>query len=140
MKKFFYTAITILQALLLISIPIIEYFSTKKMGMMRYMVYQNQLWQKQYPITTLKYIAISIFIVLIMISLIFYFRKSNAAFRKISLPIIIVNVILTVVFIFFTLAYSTSSFRAYYFICISLATATFIQNIKILVYFKIKNV
>lgn len=137
MKKAFYWVSTILQVVFLIAACGIQFFSMKKMGMMRYVVYINHVWEDQYPIPALQYAAIA-FLVLFSVIILLYvkIKKSNYTMGKKVLSMLIMEVIITLAFVFFTLAYSTESYRSYYFISLILAIITLIQDIKILVYLK----
>jgi hypothetical protein len=136
MKKIFYWIATILQMIFLIAACGIQFFSMKKMGMMRYVVYMNHTWEAQYPIPALKYAIITFLVVLSAIILLYVKIKRDIYIDKKVLSMLIMEVIITFAFAFFTLAYSTESYRAYYFISLILAIITLIQNIKILVYLK----
>jgi hypothetical protein len=136
-NKIFYWGIVILQALFLVTAYGIQFFSVKKMGMMRYVLYLNREWEAQYPIATLQYAAIALLVVL-FIGIILYARTkvdNNFMDRKLLL-MLIVEVIVTLTFVVFTFAYSTESYRSYYFACIILAITAILQDIKILVYLK----
>ena len=137
-KKIFYWVSTILQVVFLITACGIQNFSMKKMGMMRYIVYTSHEWEIQYPIATLKYAVIAFLVVLSAIIIVLYVKtkKGNYIIGKKALPMLVVEVIITLAFIFFTLAYSTESYRSYYFISLILAIITLIQDIKILVFLK----
>ncbi len=138
MKKIFYWASTILQVVFLIAAFGIQFFSMKRMGMMRYIVYISGEWKMHYPIATLKYAAIAFLVVLSAIIIILYVKrkKDNYITGRKALPMLIVEVIITLVFVFFTLAYSTESYRSYYFSALILAIITLIQDIKILIFLK----
>lgn len=138
MKKVFYWAFTILQVLFMITACGIQIFSMKKMGMMRYIVYTSREWEVQYPIAALKYAVIAFLVVLSAIIIVLYVKtkKNDYITGKKALPMLIVEVIITLVFVFFTLAYSTESYRSYYFISLILAIIALIQDIKILVFLK----
>ncbi|MEG1795495.1 hypothetical protein [Clostridium sp.] len=135
MKKFFFWMFTILQVLLLITAYGIQFFSMKKMGMMRYVVFINKEWQSLYPISVLQGFAIT-FLILLCSSIILYIKikKDNYFKSKKFLPMLIVDIILTISFVTFTLAYSTVSYRSYYFTSLILAITTLIQDIKIILY------
>lgn len=141
MRKVFYWISSALQVLLLIAAYGIQFFSMKKMGMMRYVVYINHKWEAQYPIASLQYIAIAILVLLVVITYIVFIktRKDAHALGKISLAMMIMQAAITLAFVFFTLAYSAESFRSYYFVCLILAFTALIQDIKVLIYLK-KNV
>lgn len=138
MKKIFYRTCTALQILFLITANGIQYFSMRKMGMMRYVVYINHKWEEQYPITSLQYVAIALLVVLAIIYFVVYvkIKKNNYVLRRMSLLMLIFQGILTLLFVFFTLTYSTASYRSYYFMSLILAFIALIQAVKILVYFK----
>lgn len=141
MKKVIYWISLALQVLLLIAAYGIQFFSMKKMGMMRYVVYINHNWEAQYPIAALQYIAIAFLVLLVVITYVVFIKtsKDSRAFGKMSLPLMIVQAAITLAFVFFTLSYSAESFRSYYFQCLILAVIALIQDIKVLIYLK-KNV
>jgi hypothetical protein len=141
MKKVFYWISSTLQVLLLIAAYGIQFFSMKKMGMMRYVVYINHKWEAQYPIAALQYIAIAVLVLLVVITYVAFIKtkKDARALGKMSLPMMIMQAAITLAYVFFTLSYSAESFRSYYFICLILAVIALIQDIKVLIYLK-KNV
>jgi hypothetical protein len=141
MKKVFYWISSTLQVLLLIAAYGIQFFSMKKMGMMRYVVYINHKWEAQYPIAALQYIAIAVLVLLVVITYVAFIKtkKDARALGKMSLPMMIMQAAITLAYVFFTLSYSAESFRSYYFICLILAFIALIQDIKVLIYLK-KNV
>ncbi|OAA91636.1 hypothetical protein [Clostridium ljungdahlii] len=137
MKKIFYWVSTILQVIFLITACGIQFFSMKKMGMMRYVVYINHTWEAQYPIATLKYAAIAFLVVLCVIILLHAkIKRGKYINNKKALPMLIMEVIMTLAFVIFILAYSTESYLSYYFISLILVIIVLIQDIKILVYLK----
>jgi hypothetical protein len=133
LKKIFYCVSTILQALFLIAAYGIQYFSMKRMGMMRYVVFLNHEWEAHYPITALKYAAIAFLIILCAaIILRVITKKNNYIIDKKTLLMLIADIILTLVFVLFTLIFSTENYRSYYFTSLILAIAALIQHTKIL--------
>jgi hypothetical protein len=136
-SKIFYWVSTLLQALLLITAWGIQYFSMKKMGMMRYILYINREWAAQYPIAALQYSAIA-FLVLLSVVLILYAKTKQVNYftDKKFVSMLAAGVIITFAFVFFSLAYSTDSYRSYYFISMILAITALIQDIKIFVHLK----
>lgn len=136
-SRIFYFLATVLQVIFLIAAYVIQYFSMDRMGMMRYVVYISHEWEAQYPIIALKYGAI-VFLVILPILIVLYFNRksdSNIIYRN-ALPMLILGFIITFAFVIFTLVYSTESYRSYYFTCLILAIIALIQNIKIVVCFK----
>ena len=132
-KKIFYWTSTILQVIFLIGIYGIQYFSVKRMGMMRYVVFKNNQWESNYPITTLKYGAI-VLLVILCITAILYIKnkKSNYSMDKKTLPMLIAGILITIIFVLFTLIFSTENYISYYFTVIILGIIGLIQYIKIL--------
>lgn len=139
MKKFFFLVFTILQVLLLVAAYGIQFFSMKKMGMMRYVLFINKEWQSQYPISLLQWVSIS-FLVLLFVAIILYAKVKRGNYFKSRkfLSMLIIDTILTFSYVIFTLTYSTESYRSYYFTTLILAITTLMQHIKILVYLKDK--
>lgn len=129
MNKVFYIIATILQVLLLVGIYVVNYFTRKKMGMLRYVIYKNGIFEEAYPIQQLQYISILVFIILMILTLVFYIKKKSKLNRSI-LNMNIVMVILTSIYTGFTLLYSTEDFRSFYFMSLMLGLAIFIQIIK----------
>lgn len=129
-KKVFYWISSLLQVLLLIAAFGIQYFSTNKMGMMRYVVFTNHKWEGQYTIALLQYIAIAVLVAFTVAACVIYAKN------KTGLPMLAVQAVITLVFVVFTLAFSTESFRSYYFMSLMLAIIALIQGIKVLVYSK----
>jgi len=80
MKKVFYWLSTVLQVLFLITAYGIYFFSAKKMGMMRYVVYMNHEWEKLYPIASLQYIAIAVLVILVSFTYIVFVKKKKKRF------------------------------------------------------------
>lgn len=136
-RKIYHWLFTTLQVLLLIAACGIQYFSMKNMGMMRYVIYVNREWEIQYPIAELQYAAIGA-LLLLSLSIILYVKtkRKNYFIDKKFLLMFLAEVVLTLAFVFFSLAYSTEIYRSYYFISIILAISALIQDIKILAYLK----
>lgn len=133
LKKIFYWVFTILQVLFLIAAYVIQYFSMKRMGMMRYVVFLNHEWEANYPVTALKYAAIAFLIILCAAEILRVItKKSNYVMNKKTMPMLIADIILTLIFVFFTLIFSTESYRSYYFTSLILGIAALIQHLKIL--------
>ena len=129
MNKVFYAIATILQIILLVGIYVVNYFTQKRMGMMRYVIYKNGIFEKSYPIEKLQYLGIIVFIILMILVLGFYIKRKSKL-NKSVLNMNIVMVVLTSIYVGFTLLYSTEDFRAFYFMSLMLGVATLIQIIK----------
>jgi len=139
MNNIFYWSLTILQVLSLIVAYVIQMFSTKKMGMMRHLIYTNQKWEMQYPIQTMRNISIGFLVILSIIILYRLIRKHNYTTNKKALYMILMEVIITIIFVSFTLFYSSESYLSYYFISIALGIILLLQGIKSIAYLKKAN-
>lgn len=128
-KKIFYTLITILQICMLIGAYMVNYFTHKKMGMLRHVVHKNYVFENTYPIETIKYTVIISLIVLMIGMLILYLkRKSNL--NKIVNFMTVGMVICVLLFAGFTLIYSPEEMRAFYYVSAILGIMTLVQIIK----------
>ena len=139
--KILYRTVTILQILFLTAAYEIQSFSEKTMGMMRYVEYINHKWEELYPIHTLQSIII---LILVIISFIIFLqfiknRKRCTLPVRMSLPMVIALAVIMLIYMIFTLSFSTRNYRSYYFISFALAVITLIQDIKIFVYIKYKS-
>jgi len=136
-KKLFYKLSLSLQILLLIAAFGLQYFSVKKMGMMRYMVYINGELQQNYPIHSIKYAVTAILAVLALASLAAYAaEKKRKETGSLALPMLILQLIITSAAVVFALAFSPESYRSYFFTAPLLALIALIQEINFLLYLK----
>ena len=126
MKKAGYLLITVLEILLLVGAYVVHYFTKKKMGMARYVMYKNRGWEQAYPLALLKSISVAVLLVLLIIVLVLAVR-SGKRLRKVQWGMCIVMVLLSVLSFAVTLGSSIQSLRAYYFISPMLAGALLLQ-------------
>lgn len=129
MKKALYVLASLIEVLLLTGICAVHYFTKKKMGMARYVVYKNHKWEKAYPIGTLQ-IAAVIFLAALAVFILLVFIKKRKQAAKLLYAMTLAMVILTGFYIVFTMIKSTETLRDYYFISGMLALAVLIQEIK----------
>ncbi|MBS6559578.1 MAG: hypothetical protein KH355_04855 [Clostridiales bacterium] len=129
MKKAFYFIGTIVEILLLAGIFIIHYFTQRKMGMARYVIYKNQGWNRKYPIELLSNLTSLILIGLTVIVLALLIKR----IQRISKFVVLMSAIMVILvasYLIFTRVYSVEVMRDYYFISAFLALVSFIQIIK----------
>jgi len=69
MKKFGYFIMTFAEILFLAGAYLIQYFTRKKMGMARYVIYKSQVWERTFPMETLKYTSVSVLTALTLLLL-----------------------------------------------------------------------
>lgn len=137
-NKIFYIVSTIIEIVLLIGAYMVNYFTTRRMGMLRHVIHKNYVWEEIYPITNIKYIVIILlFILMLLVLLIYYKRKDNL--QKIVTTINITMVIVIFSFIGFLLIFSPEQIKAFYYISFILGVLTLVQVIKsfvAVIYFK----
>lgn len=120
---------TLLEVLLLVGAYIVQYFTRKKMGMARYVVYKNRSFEEAYPLQILKNISVVVLAVLTMLLLAAVIKKWNRM-TKHQIVMSVVMTVLTIVSIVFTMKNSTEVLRAYYFISPMIAAAALMQILK----------
>ena len=127
MKKIVMIIFDILTLALLASGYIIQYFTKRKLGMMRWINFHTYKYQKMLPLELLKYVAVSV-IILLTVFIICRFMKKRKAAKMIDR--ITITVMAGVTLFDFALFSSLESVRAYYFIMPLLSVAALMQIIK----------
>ncbi|WP_195939100.1 hypothetical protein [Romboutsia sp. 1001713B170131_170501_G6] len=107
----------------------VNYFTHKKMGMLRHVVHKNYVWENKYPIETIQYISIIALIILMLLVLILYIKR-KAKLKKIVTTMSITMVIFVLFFTGFILIYSAEEIRAFYYMSFMIGLMTLIQIIK----------
>lgn len=128
-KKIFYIVTTVLEVLMLIGAYMVNYFTQKKMGMLRHVVHKNYVLEEQYPIANIQYASIIVLTILMLLVLILYMKRKNML-KKIVTTMNITMVILVLFFTGFVLLYSAEEIRAFYYITAIFGLITLIQIIK----------
>lgn len=129
MKKIVMIIFDILTLALLASGYIIQYFTKRKQGMMRWINFHTYKYQKMLPLELLKYVAVSV-IILLTVFIICRFMKKRKAAKMIDRITITVMAVVTLFDFGFALFSSLESVRAYYFIMPLLSVAALMQIIK----------
>ena len=119
MKKIIYIFLDLLTIAFLIGGYAFQYFTRKKLGMLRWVNYQNMQIQKNPVYNILKYITVAA-IVLIVLSIV----------GKIDFVMIVIMQILGISYLGITVLKSIESFPAYYFLMPFLGAATLMQIIR----------
>ena len=101
----------------------------KKLGMLRWVNYQNLQIQKNPVYDILKYITVAAAIVLIVLIIVGY-RKKKELLGKIDFVMIVIMQILGIIYLGITVLKSIESFPAYYFLMPFLGAATLMQIIR----------
>lgn len=129
MKKIVMIIFDILTLALLASGYIIQYFTKRKLGMMRWINFHTYKYQKMLPLELLKYVAVSV-IILLTVFIICRFMKKRKAAKMIDKITITVMAVVTLFDFGFALFSSLESVRAYYFIMPLLSVAALMQIMK----------
>lgn len=129
MKKIVMIIFDILTLALLASGYIILYFTKRKLGMMRWINFHTYKYQEMLPLELLKYVAVSV-IILLTVFIICRFMKKRKAAKMIDKITITVMAVVTLFDFGFTLFSSLESVRAYYFIMPLLSVAALMQTMK----------
>lgn len=129
MKKILYIIVTVLETACFAGAYIINYFTRKRMGMARYVVYKNQGWRTGYPLETMTYAVIVLVAVLAAFTIILYIRRRKEAGSRL-LAMNIVMLLLDCWYIWFTLVNSADTLRAYYFMSLLFALTAILQTMK----------
>ncbi|CUX31262.1 hypothetical protein [Clostridium sp. C105KSO13] len=132
--KRLYIAVTILEVLFLAGSYIVDYFTRKKMGMARFVIYKNYAWEEKYPMVTLSYIviiALSILTVAVVILFlrVIFLKKSQRTDRR-EYIMVGIMILLTLLYVCFTLACSKETQRSYYFVSALYGIAAVLQIVK----------
>lgn len=128
MRKVGYLFLTLVELFLLLGGYLIQYFTKKKMGMARYVIYKNQRWERDYPIESWKTSILLLIVLLTVAVVIFYIIRRNKLMKMTSM----VNggmVVMTVFYTVFTAMNSIKTMRAF-FISPILALVAIVQIIK----------
>ena len=129
MKKIVMIIFDILTLALLASGYIIQYFTKRKLGMMRWINFHTYKYLEMLPLELLKYVAVSV-IILLTVFIICRFMKKRKAAKMIDKITITVMAVVTLFDFGFALFSSLESVRAYYFIMPLLSVAALMQIIK----------
>lgn len=108
-----------------ICVPI---FYKKKLGMLRWVNYQNLQIQKNPVYDILKYITVAAIVLIVLI--IVGYRKKKELLGKIDFVMIVIMQILGIIYLGITVLKSIESFPAYYFLMPFLGAATLMQIIR----------
>ena len=129
MKKIVMIIFDILTLALLASGYIIQYFTKRKLGMMRWINFHTYKYQEMLPLELLKYVAVSV-IILLTVFIICRFMKKRKAAKMIDKITITVMAVVTLFDFGFALFSSLESVRAYYFIMPLLSVSALMQIMK----------
>lgn len=129
MKKLGYVLMVLLEAAALAGAYIINYFTNKKMGMARWVIYKNQGWERDYPVDTLKTAVMAVLILLTILVFLFFLKRKREA-GKLLISMNVVMILLTLLYVSYTVISSRETMRAYYFLSLLFGIAAAVQILK----------
>ena len=129
MKKIICLFFDLLTVAFLAGAYAIQYFTRKKLGMLRWVNYHNMQIQKNAVYGILKYIAVVVAITLIVLIIAGY-RKKKEMMGTIDLVMLIMMSILGVIYLGITILKSIEVLPAYYFLMPLIGAATLTQIIR----------
>lgn len=129
MKKFLYLIVTLLEVAILAGTYVVNYFTVKKLGMVRWVNAKGLSWEKNYPIPVIKG-AVIIILLLFVFFIICLFLKKRNSLKKINYCMVAATVVLTIFSIGYLIFSSFTSMRAYYLISMMFVAATVLQLLK----------
>ncbi len=129
MKKLGYVLMVLLEAAALAGAYIINYFTNKKMGMARWVIYKNQGWERDYPMDTLKTAVMAVLILLTILVFLFFLKRKQEA-GKLLISMNVVMILLTLLYVSYTVISSRETMRAYYFLSLLFGIAAAVQILK----------
>lgn len=129
MKKISYIFFDLLTVVFLIGAYAIQYFTTKKLGMLRWVNYHNMQIEKVAVYGILKYITVIVAVVLIVLIVAGYWKKKEAL-GKLDLVMIVIMAILGIIYLGLTVLKSIKTLPAYYFLMPLFGAATLMQIVR----------
>ena len=129
MKKAAYISVTILEILCLAGAWAVQYFTRRKMGMARYVVYKNRGWEARYPMELLANGA-ALLMAVLAAALLLYFLRQRRNLPKTAWLMNAGMTALTSAYGGFTWMISAQEVRSYYFISAILGAVSLIQIVK----------
>lgn len=129
MKKILFILLDILSIAFLVGGYIIQYFTKRKLGMVRWVNFQERRVQEMLPVNTLKYAA-AIAVLLLTIIILRSFLKKRTSLGMLNTIMMAVLVILAVAYLGCTLFITFEVTPAYFLILPMIGAAALIQIIR----------
>ncbi len=131
-KRIFYVLACILEIALIVGAYVFNYFTVRKMGMLRYVIFQNTKLEQNYPVFWIRLIVIAVLAIVAVLNIALFMKQKKKMTRLVSLMILVMVILVSVTVLFSALS-SVDVRKAYYFIFAMFAAATLVQEIKTLV-------
>ena len=129
MKKVLYAVLDLLTVAFLIGAYVIQYFTKRKMGMLRWVNYKNLQFEKYMSFGVLKYVTVLVALILI-IWIVITFKKNREMLRKIDFVMIVILCGLELAYLYITVGLSVQKIPSYYLILPLLGASVLMQLIR----------
>lgn len=129
MKRLLYILLDLLTVICIIGAYVIQYFTKRKLGMLRWMNFQNMQFQKHTAYNILKYITVFAAL-LVIVLIIFGYKKKKAKLGKSDMVRVIIMVILEITYLYVTVLLSPEKITSYYLVMPLLGIAVLMQIIR----------
>ncbi len=116
---------------------IVQYFTRKKLGMMRWINFNTYKYQEKLPLDILKYVAVVVVIIFTLLIMI-RFAKKRKAIKSLDRLMLIIMLIVILLYVVITIFTSKETLSAYYFVMPLLGMAALVQLIKVLIIIRMK--
>lgn len=128
MKRILCILLNLFSAAFLTGAYLIQYFTMRKLGMNRFVVYQQMKWQKRIPVDLLKYVALLLALFLTVYMLVRMIKRwEQIKHRSQAVVQLIVLVVLTLYYAYFTVFMNKSLVRSYYLMMPMIGLAVLMQ-------------
>lgn len=129
MKKVLFGVLDLLAVVFLVGAYVIQYFTKRKLGMLRWVNHQRMKVQKAMPVDMLKYVAVILVLILVILVVVGYMKK-RTKLGKLDAVMAVVMIIVTVVYLGFTLFVNVESIRSYYLVLPMIGAASLMLVIR----------
>ncbi|EEA85867.1 hypothetical protein [Peptacetobacter hiranonis] len=130
MKKVIYWIVNLLEVAFLVGAYLVNYFTPRKMGMARFVMYKNMMIEEQYTnLESMKIMAVGVVIILAIITIVLYFARK----KNVKTSMIVITLIMTALYCGFTMLNSKDTYTAFYIISPLIGCAALLQIVKTLI-------
>ena len=129
MKKAGYVIALLLEMAFLAGAYIFNYFTVRKLGMSRYVIFLNHQIEETVPIQAIIYGGLAVMVVLFVIAVFAYWKKREVL-RKLPRFMLIVSAGMTAFCAYFTLANNIGEERSYYVLSVCFLGTGLVQVLK----------
>ncbi len=136
MKRVFYILSDLLIIALLAGAYLVQYFTKKKLGMSRWVVYQVMKAEKSLPIGVLRFVA-PVVVLLLVVLLFWLYGKRKKELKKIVFFMVLFSGVLAVFYLGFTVFLSRDTVQSYYLVLPLIGLANVVQILKTAIAFRV---